>query len=494
VGIAVLTAVMYRTGPISNPTDTANQYFSFLGRDVARIDFVYLSTITRASGLFLGAALGVWWRPWYIAQARIAQRSAFVDVVGVLGLVSLAFMAWRFTNVVTGAETGSHGYDLLYRGGFFLVALATVAVIAAVTHPSTFLGRVVLGNKVFVWVGVRSYGLYLYHWPIFQISRHIAGNALSWGRFAFLMACTLLVTEASYRFIETPIRKGKLGVWLRTWHGAPTQERKVHRRKMMGIGVALSLTPVFAIANLSTAKIELDAISQSLVDADGFITNLMPTTVPSTIPTSSVAGQVTTSTVAPTTVPAERIDILAIGDSVMLGAAPEMTKYGVTVDAQKSRPFKAALPIVNYVKSINALGSAVVIHLGTNSGTSQETIDSIISVLADVPQVLVLTNSVPGKDWEASNNRLIRALPERYPNVQIIDWKKYATDHPKWLYDDLTHLRPMGQRKYTALIMEALGRPGPQFEDAVLTAPGLTTSTSSTTSTVAPRATTTSVK
>ena len=502
VGIAVLTAVMYRTGPISNPTDTANQYFSFLGRDVARIDFVYLSTITRASGLFLGAALGVWWRPWYIAQARIAQRSFLVDVVGVLGLLSLAFMAWRFTNVVTGAETGSHGYDLLYRGGFFLVGLATVAVIAAVTHPSAVLGRVVLGNKVFVWVGVRSYGLYLYHWPIFQISRNIAGNALSWGRFTFLMACTLLVTEASYRFIETPIRKGKLGVWLRTWRGAPTAERKLHRRKMVGISVALSLAPVFAVANLSTAKVELDAISQSLVDADEFITNLMPTTVPSTIPTSSVVGQVTTSTVAPTTVPAERIDILAIGDSVMLGAAPEMTKYGVTVDAQKSRPFKAALPIVNYVKSINALGSAVVIHLGTNSGTSQETIDSIVSVLADVPLVLVLTNSVPGKNWEESNNRLIRALPERYPNVQIIDWKKYATEHPKWLYDDLTHLRPLGQRKYTALIMEALGRPGPQFEDAVLSAPAqaatttssTVASTSTSTSSTTVRATTTSVK
>jgi peptidoglycan/LPS O-acetylase OafA/YrhL len=491
VGIAVLTAVMYRTGPISNPTDTANQYFSFLGREVARIDFVYLSTITRASGLFLGAALGVWWRPWYIAQARIAQRSFLVDVVGVLGLLSLAFMAWRFTNVVTGAETGSHGYDLLYRGGFFLVGLATVAVIAAVTHPSAVLGRVVLGNKVFVWVGVRSYGLYLYHWPIFQISRNIAGNALSWGRFAFLMACTLLVTEASYRYIETPIRKGKLGVWLRTWRGAPTAERKLHRRKMVGIAVALSLAPVFAIANLSTAKVELDAISQSLVDADAFITNLMPTTVPSTIPTSSVAGEVTTSTVAPTTVPAERIDILAIGDSVMLGAAPEMTKYGVTVDAQKSRPFKAALPIVNYVKSINALGSAVVIHLGTNSGTSQETIDSIVSVLADVPLVLVLTNSVPGKNWEESNNRLIRALPERFPNVQIIDWKKYATEHPKWLYDDLTHLRPLGQRKYTALVMEALGRPGPQFEDAVLSAP---TQAATPTSSTTVQATTTSVK
>jgi hypothetical protein len=157
---------------------------------------------------------------------------------------------------------------------------------------------------------------------------------------------------------------------------------------------------------------------------------------------------------------------------------------------------------VNYVKSINALGSAVVIHLGTNSGTSQETIDSIISVLADVPLVLVLTNAVPEKDWEAPNNRLIRALPDRFPNVQVLDWKKYATEHPNWLYDDHTHLRPLGQRKYTALVMEALGRPGPQFEEALLSAPGQTTtsssstpaSTSSSTSSTTVRATTTSVK
>jgi hypothetical protein len=123
-------------------------------------------------------------------------------------------------------------------------------------------------------------------------------------------------------------------------------------------------------------------------------------------------------------------------------------------------------------------------------------------VLADVPLVLVLTNSVPGKNWEESNNRLIRALPERFPNVQIIDWKKYATEHPKWLYDDLTHLRPLGQRKYTALVMEALGRPGPQFEDAVLSAPtqaatttsSTVASTSTSTSSTTVQATTTSVK
>ena len=139
---------------------------------------------------------------------------------------------------------------------------------------------------------------------------------------------------------------------------------------------------------------------------------------------------------------------------------------------------------MNYVKSIGAFGSAVVIHLGTNSGTSQETVDGIMDVLADVPTVLVLTNAVPGKEWEKANNAIFRALPDRYSNVQVLDWKKLVTPHPTWVYDDKTHLRPIGQRRYTALIMEALGRPGPPAEVAnqtlplgADTAPGGTTTT-----------------
>ena len=95
-----------------------------------------------------------------------------------------------------------------------------------------------------------------------------------------------------------------------------------------------------------------DAILDSLLSQDSKSRVAVETLI--TTGQVHVAGEVTTSTVAPTTVPAERIDILAIGDSVMLGAAPEMTKYGVTVDAQKSRPFKAALPIV--LKQLSSKG------------------------------------------------------------------------------------------------------------------------------------------
>ena len=480
VGIAVLCMAIYRSGYIGDVSQTPDQYMSFMGRDVARIDFVYLSSITRAGGLFLGAALGVWWRPWSIARARIASRGALLDTVGLLGLLSLGVMMWRFQNIVSGGEDGSAGYDLLYRGGFFLVGLATLAVIAAVTHPTAVLGRVVLGNRTFVWVGQRSYGLYLYHWPIFQFSRHLAGKPLTWMQFGALMAITLVVTELSYRFIETPIRKGHLGPWLRSWRGARTPERLAHRRRM-GAVFALSLAfPVFAVVNLSTAKVQLDDISQSLVDADEFTTDLLTSTTVES-PNDAAQPSSTLATATTTTVAVQKIEVLAIGDSVMLGAAEELATYGITVDAQKSRPFKAALPIVNYVKSIGALGEAVVIHLGTNSGTSQDTIDSIMAPLAGVPLVLVLTNAVPGKGWEKSNNTLIRALPDRYPNVKVLDWKLLVDPNPKWVYDDGTHLRPIGQERYTEAILEALGRPAVPVPTTSSTVPA----TSSTTSPVA---------
>ena len=477
VGIAVLCGWIYRTGPVGDIAQTPNQYFSFLGRDVSRIDFAYLSTITRMGGLFIGAALAIWWRPWSVARARIASRGAALDMVGLLGLAALGVMMWRFQNVVTGTEEGARGYDLLYRGGFFLVGLASVAVIAAVTHPTAVLGRVVLGNRVFVWIGQRSYGLYLYHWAIFQFSRKLAGKELTMPQFLGLMAITLVVTELSYRLIETPVRKGNFSRWLRTWRGAATPERRRHRTRMVVVGVVVGAFPVFAVVNLSTAKLQLDAISQSLVDAENATTDVLTQPTATTQPVTSDPASSTSVAAAPTTLPAARIDVLAIGDSVMLGAAPEMSKYGITVDAKKSRPFKAALEIINYVKSIGALGEQVVVHLGTNSATSSETMDAIFAALADVDRVVVLTNAVPDHKWEESNNSLIRGLPDRYPNVSVLDWKLLVDPNPDWVYDDGTHLRPKGQVAYTEAIMKALGRPLVPVPTTTTTTPAGTTTT-----------------
>jgi hypothetical protein len=104
----------------------------------------------------------------------------------------------------------------LFRGGFLLCAVATLMMVAAVTHERAFTSRI-LSIPVLLWIGTRSYGLYLYHWPIYQLMRNIAGKPLTLHEFVIAMVLTGIITEASYRFIETPIRKGTFG---ESWPGS----------------------------------------------------------------------------------------------------------------------------------------------------------------------------------------------------------------------------------------------------------------------------------
>jgi hypothetical protein len=142
----------------------------------------------------------------------------------------------------------------------------------------------------------------------------------------------------------------------------------------------------------------------------------------------------------------------------MLGAADILTDRGITVDALKSRSFRQALEISNYVKSINRLGEFVIIHLGTNNYVDQETLDEIMVPLADVDLVLFLTAHVPSKPWQDPNNELVRAMPDKYGNVKVLDWYTYAQEHPEFLYGDKIHLNEEGQKIYADLIMQAVGK------------------------------------
>jgi hypothetical protein len=142
----------------------------------------------------------------------------------------------------------------------------------------------------------------------------------------------------------------------------------------------------------------------------------------------------------------------------MLGAAKILTDRGITVDALKSRPFRQALEIVNYVKSINRLGEFVIIHLGTNNYVDQKTLDEIMVPLKDVDLVLLLTAHVPSKPWQDPNNALVRAMPNEYGNVKVLDWYQIAEEHPEYLYGDKIHLNNQGQKVYADLIMQAIGK------------------------------------
>ena len=459
VALAVYMAVVYQPGTISTINDTPEQFMSLLGQSVSRVDYLFLGTFTRSSGLLLGAALAIWWRPWLLQNSR-AGESKLYDFVGFGGLVALALMMWRFETVIEGTDGGTVGYDLLFRGGFFLTDIASVALIAAAVHPGSKVIAKSLGNPVLVWLGRRSYGFYLFHWQVFQFYRRFAGKGLTPYEFVVLVLLALALTELSYRYIETPVRQGAISRWWREFRQPAHGAQLVRRQRRIVLTALVSLLPVFGVVSLATARVQLDEIAQNLSDNEGNTVDLLAGGQSvgggELAAATTIAGQVVTAT---TTLDGQVIDVLAIGDSVMLGAANVLTQRGVTVDAVKSRPYRQALEIANFMKSVNRLGSVVVIHLGTNNTVDEKTLDEIMVPLRDVPLVLFVTVHVPSEVRQNTNNRRINELPTRYENVKVLDWYAIATAHPEYLYSDKIHIRPEGQKVYADLMMQAIGRP-----------------------------------
>jgi peptidoglycan/LPS O-acetylase OafA/YrhL/lysophospholipase L1-like esterase len=442
IAISVYVAALYVPGNLSD----ASQTMSLFGREVQRTDYLYLGTLSRSSGLLLGAALATMWQPWAIRRGTAGKNANALDLAGVVSLVALAVMCVRFKDVVLVQDVGSQGYDLLYQGGFALVGVATLVAIATVTHPRSRLGRYVLGSAILVWIGRRSYGLYLYHWVIFQIYRQDTkqlGTPLGLAEFVGLVALSLALSEVSYRFVETPIRKGQLSAAFRRW--------RAHQGGVRGpLPVAIAacaLVPLFAIVSMAGAAVNANDVQQGLDDNEGAVVTT-PTTVPATA----------TSVAPATTQPVQKFDVFALGDSVMLGSAKKLTAQGIVVDAVKSRQVREGLQVINYYTSIGQLGDNVVIHLGTNGSTTTETFHQLIEPMSQISKVVVLTVRVPGRPYQKANNEIINALPARFPNVTVVDWFTLSQNNKSWFSGDGVHLNGAGQDAYVAAILAALGR------------------------------------
>lgn len=442
------TAYVFRSGPVGDAAQTPEQYFSLFGREVLRTDFLYLGTVSRSSGLLLGAALAMVWRPWALRRGGAARSAGALDVVGVAGLAVLAVMAWSYRTVVDVVDGGQQPWSFLYRGGFLLAGLATVAVIATVMHPQSRLGRWVLASPPLVAIGRRSYGLYLYHWFIFQAHRKLAGTGLEPIEFAWLMAITLLVTEFSYRFVELPVRDGRArAAFARLRASADVLPR------VAALALVVAVVPAWSGWSLVTADVVADEITESLDDNEDAVTRITTTTTAAGPTTTAAPGSTTTA-------PMQKLpfDVFAVGDSVMLGAAKKLTSLGLTVDAAKNRQVVEALQIFNYYKSTGEMGERVIVHLGTNGTTKKSTYESIFAPLADVDQVVVLTVRVPDREYETLNNDIIRALPSAFPNVKVLDWWALSDEKPEWFAADGVHLNDVGRDEYARAILSAFGR------------------------------------
>ena len=172
--------------------------------DVDRTNFLYLSTVTRAGGLLAGAAAAFVWRPWRRRDPAGDGRSGVV--LDAAGAAAVAILGCAATTAVL-----THGY--VYQWLLPLVSLLSLVAVMVVVHPAAAGMRRVLGWGPLVAVGRRSYGLYLWHWPIFVFLGVRHGSTV---RFTTALVLTVICSELCYRYVELPARRGAIGRWWRS--------------------------------------------------------------------------------------------------------------------------------------------------------------------------------------------------------------------------------------------------------------------------------------
>jgi peptidoglycan/LPS O-acetylase OafA/YrhL len=410
---------------------------------------VYFGTDTHSMGLLVGAATAaVWmpWRTWHRAGSWTHERGHAVrrfeagvtDVLGVLALLAvLAAFVW--VDEYSAA---------LYRGGFLAFSALAAVLVGAVADPAGVLGRQ-LGRQPLRWVGERSYGIYLWHWPVFVLSRPgIDLEASPWLATPARIAVVLVLAELSYRLVEVPIRRGALGRAL----GSVRRGSVGRRRSTLTVAVAstamvVAVTVAVALAQVPTATAAGNTVQPGVPVA----LNLTPSAEPSPSATTPVLVAPTPypdaatpppqPVLAPAPPPPDPVGgASAFGDSVMLGAAAELNARGIAVDAAESRQFGVMTDLVLASAATGTLGHTVIVHGGTNGPIDEAALRRLLDSTRD-RRVYLVNVHVP-RTWEGYNDDLFTRVAPEYPNVHVLDWSSLATANRPWLYSDDIHLRP----------------------------------------------------
>ncbi|HWC11580.1 MAG TPA: acyltransferase family protein, partial [Acidimicrobiales bacterium] len=418
---------------------------------------VYYGTDTRLAALLVGAALACYW-PARTAKPRPRVPHAVLEVAGLAALVGLLLCVRELHQYRPG----------LYRGGFLGVALlAAVIVAVGASRRPTLLSRF-LAQPPLVWLGKRSYSVYLWFWPVFMLTRPYADVPFGgWRLLVLRLAITLGLAMASYRFVEEPIRNGALS---RLRPSPRRGEGRWPLQPAITWGVALALV-VGAIGTgvlvqrrddrtfVATAHAEVEPVAVAAPST----TEAATTTIDPTTTTVDVSATVAPDAPLPTDPPPPseprvvHARVTAIGESVLLAARRtlEASIVGLELDAAIGRHTKDAIAVARERRAKGQLADLVVVHVGNNGPVTPGQFDDLMEALSGVERVIVVNVRVP-RPWEGPNNEVLADGVKRTPNAVLADWNGASSSHPEVFADDGVHFAPAGERLFVELIVSNL--------------------------------------
>jgi len=397
---------------------------------------VYDGTDTRVFALLIGAALAMALpRNQTFAPVTVSARRV-LDAVGGVSLLGIFLMFWLTSQ-----------YDsFLYEGGMALLALLTALVIAVTIHPGAHL-EVLLGWEPLRWVGERSYGIYLWHYPVIVLTTPL-NTAPSVFRASLQIAATLILAALSWRLIEQPVRHGALG---RQWQRIRSHQWTWPHLRPAGwvLTVAVAVNAVLCFLGL------FGLVSADAADPASQVTSIVPVAhhpTPATVP-----GSTTPTTAGP---PPPGHEVTAIGDSIMVDAAPylQTSLPGIAIDAQVGQQLTQVQEAVPELKADGAVGNRLIIELGTNGPFSPADLTSLLDSLGPSRRVVLVNTHVP-RPWQQQVNATIASVAQSYPNTVMVDWNTISANTPQYFYADGVHLDPAGAKFYASLLVQALYQP-----------------------------------
>ena len=388
--------------------------------NASQISHVYFGTDTHSIGLFLGAALAVNWIPQNLKLEVDRRAQDFIDGIGVIGFIGI-IATFLFIN---------ENDPTLYKLAFPLAGIFGCAIITSIVHPASRFAPI-LSSRLAVWVGERSYSIYLWHWVVFQVTRpSVDLEGSHWALSALRVLIVLALADISLRLIELPIRSGLVEYWL---NGMKYRTKQVQLRQKSVIAIS-AITLVIALGLLTVHAIKtgdraMNAVKAQLVDG------------------SNEGG----SKVSPTAA----TGLWVTGDSVILGIRYELEKQSHIglINARVGRQAPELIEVMSHDK-LHMKGSTVIFNLGNNNKLTDNQVASIFEEVRNQPRVIVVNTAVP-RDWRDENNLLIAKYALKSHAI-LINWSEISKGHPEYFAPDGVHLVPTGVRAYVDAITAQL--------------------------------------
>jgi peptidoglycan/LPS O-acetylase OafA/YrhL len=387
--------------------------------NTSKVSHVYFGTDTHSIGLFLGAALAVRWIPQNLQETVTHKAQDFIDGIGIVGFLGI-IAAFLFID---------ENDPTLYKLAFPLAGLFGCAIITSIVHPASRFAPI-LSSKPFVWIGERSYAIYLWHWVVFQVTRpdyDLEGS--QWALYTLRVLIVFALADISLRLVELPVRTGLIDYWFK---GMKYRTKRVQLRQKAGVVLI-----VLAIIG-STATVATSAIAKGDRQLAQLKEQLQPPTTSPSVPSD-----------------VNNPGLWVTGDSVILGIRFELDSrqpIGL-INARVGRQASELLEVITNDKA-NMSMATIVLNLGNNNKLTEEQVAAIFEQIKDQPRIVVVNTAVP-RAWRDENNALIAQYASLY-GAFLVDWAAISQGRAEYFGADGVHLVPAGVRAYVDAITAQL--------------------------------------